>query len=164
MTTLRASTVAALVLAILARQEIRFLLAGAYNTSFGYLAFLFFYWTLGEVLGATPCLFISYVPSLMSAYLVQKYFVFHPAAWIPGHETSGRPLEPADTGNDRRSEFLRFAAVNTSVLLINLLFLPLAIRYGGMKPPVAQALFLVLAVIGSYFAHRYFSFRMRPRQ
>jgi hypothetical protein len=25
-------------------------------------------------------------------------------------------------------------------------------------------LFLLLAVIGSYFAHRFFSFRMRPRQ
>lgn len=157
---MRASTVAALALAILARQEIRFLLAGAYNTGFGYLVFLFFYWTLGEILGATSCLFISYVPSLMSAYLVQKYFVFHPAAWIPG----GKPLEPAQPGHDGHSEFLRFATVNTSVLLINLLFLPLAIRYGGMKPPVAQALFLLLAVIGSYFAHRFFSFRMRPRQ
>lgn len=160
----RTSTMITLGITLLNRQEIRFLLAGAYNTVFGYLAFLLLYWSLAAIISAEFCLVISYLPSLVSAYLVQKYFVFHPAGWLSGLVRPRTPPTNAKPSGSTAAEFVRFSIVNTCVLLINLAFLPLAIRYGGMRPPVAQALFLVLAITVSYFAHRTFSFRSQKRQ
>jgi len=157
-------TAAALAFAFLARREVRFLLAGAYNTAFGYFAFLLVYSVLNGVRSAAACLFISYLPSLVSAYLVQKHFVFHPAKWLSRHWVSSAPPEAYGADGGSYLEFLRFAAVNTSVLVTNLFFLPFAIRHGDMSAPVAQAVFLLLATICSYLAHRYFSFRLQPRQ
>ncbi|MEO5559121.1 MAG: GtrA family protein [Dokdonella sp.] len=160
----RTSTMVTLVVTLLNRREIRFLLAGAYNTVFGYLAFLLVYWTLAAMASAELCVAISYLPSLVNAYLVQKYFVFHPAGWLSGIVRPRTPPANTKPSVGTAAEFVRFSIVNTSVLLINLAFLPLAISYGGMRPPMAQALFLVLAVTVSYFAHRTFSFRSQTRE
>ena len=122
------------------RQQMRFLLAGAWNTAFGYLAFLLAYELLGGSYASVPALILGYAIALPQSYAVQRFAVFQSrSAW--------------------RAQFSRFALVNTSIFVANLVLLPIAIRLCDVDPRVAQAIFILLTTIISYLAHKHFSFK-----
>ena len=122
------------------RQQLRFLLAGAWNTVFGYFAFLLAYQLLGGSYASVPALILGYAFALPQSYVVQRFLVFRSrSAW--------------------RAQFTRFALANTAIFVANLAMLPMAIKLFDTDPRIAQAVFVVLSTIISYLAHKHFSFR-----
>jgi len=117
---------------------IRFLMAGAWNTGFGYGVFI--------VLSVLPLklhyvivLIISNILGITNAYLCYKYFVFK------------------TRGNYAR-EYARFYAIYGVTFVINLLLLPVLVEVFKIRPVIAQGLLIVVIIFGSYFGHKYFSF------
>lgn len=122
-----------------ARTEFRFLVAGAWNTLFGYLAFLVVYAIAGEEVHIGIVLSISYAISLVQAYLVQRLLVFR------------------STGAVRR-EFGRFALASLVIFLANLAALPVALHLTDISAPILQGGFVIVSTIASYLAHKHYSF------
>jgi putative flippase GtrA len=60
------------------------------------------------------------------------------------------------------AEYLRYQIVYLPLVVVNLVVLPLALRYSDLNAYVIQALFTVFAVIASYLGNKYFTFR-KPR-
>lgn len=121
-------------------QQLRFVLAGVWNTAFGYLAFLIAYAAIGGGLGSVPALLVGYAIALPQSYTVQRYLVFRSrSAW--------------------RGQFLRFATANTVVFVANLLLLPVVIALSQADPRIIQAFFVGFSTIASYLAHKHFSFK-----
>lgn len=122
--------------------EARFLLAGAWNTLFGYLAFLAVYFVFRERMGPVWLLCIAYAISLVQAFAVQRVLVFR----------ADGPL---------LRQFLRFVAANSLLFFANLAFLPWAIAASTLPPPVLQAVFVLASTLLSYFLHKHYSFAPR---
>ncbi len=122
------------------RKELRYLLVGGWNTLFAYLVFAALQLTVGRVVGYIPVLFATQVISIINAYLCYRLFVFRVDGgwWM---------------------DLLRFSTVYWIVFGVNIVALPLMVSVLGMNVLVAQAIFLVITVIASYFAHNHFSFR-----
>lgn len=152
------------------RQKIAYLIAGGWNTLFGYVMFAVLWTLLGAsftvsaqayidsatAAGTLPAwvpsattlatwgvLIINFFPSTLNAYVAYKFFVFR---------TKGGVLR----------ELPRFSIVYVITLAANMFALPALIHAFDMNPYVAQAIFTVAVVITSYLGHRYFSFS-RPR-
>ncbi len=109
---------------------------------FGFALFVGLQLTVGDVIGYITVLVIAQVVAVVNAYLSSRLLVFR----VRGHWWL---------------DFLRFSIVYWVVLGINVLVLPLLVSGLGMNVIVAQSLFFVVTVIGSYLAHHHFSFR-RP--
>lgn len=122
------------------RKEVRYVVVGGWNTFFGYLVFALLQLTLGHVIGYVAVLVIAQVIGILSAYLCYRAFVFQVKGnwWL---------------------DLVRFSTVYWIVFGFNLVALPLMVSVWGMNVLVAQAIFLVITVIASYFAHNHFSFR-----
>ena len=58
-------------------------------------------------------------------------------------------------------EYLRYQAVYLPILALNLVVLPLALKYSDLNAYAIQALFAIFAVIASYLGNKHFTFR-RP--
>ncbi len=122
------------------RQQLRFLLAGAWNTVFGYLAFLLAYRVLGGAYGSIPALLLGYTLALPQSYAVQRFLVFRSrGAWI--------------------AQFSRFAFSSLAIFVVNVAVLPAAIKLSATDPRLVQAIFVLSSTIVSYLAHKYFSFK-----
>jgi len=124
----------------IARTEFRFLVAGAWNTLFGYLAFLAVYSISGEEARIWIVLSISYAISLVQAFLVQRFLVFRSTGVL-------------------RQEFARFALASLAIFLANLAALPIALRLTEISAPILQGCFVIVSTIASYLAHKHYSFR-----
>lgn len=124
---------------LLANEKIRFLIVGATNTMICYALFVVFYSFMGSDF-YLPAYISAYVISLFIGYSLQRTLVF---------KVKGR----------RILNFFRYSAVQLGAFAANLLLLPLGVEVFLIDPLLAQALILILTVVGSYFAHRYFSFR-----
>lgn len=123
-------------------RKARYLAAGAWNTLFGYAAFVVLCHAAQALrmhyLGA---LTLSHVLSTMNAYLSYKHFVFK-------------------TGGAWLHEYLRFSAVYWAMFAVNLAALPALVHATGLGPVPAQGILLVATVCASYLAHTRFSFRL----
>lgn len=126
---------------LLANEKIRFLMVGATNTVVGYLLFVFFYWILGTELYLAAYV-ASYAVALFSGYTLQRILVFRAKGQIV-------------------LDFLRYSTVQLGAFTVNLLLLPLFVEVFKIEALIAQAIILFITVVGSYFAHRYFSFHRK---
>ena len=125
-------------------RPVRFLIVGAWNTLFGYLAFAAAY-------GLTRVLEIHYlfanVPAhflaVGNAYLCHRTFTF--GAGDAGAATS----------------FFRFATVHWISLAVNLALLPLLVEGFDISPLVGAAILVVGSAFVSYFVHGRWSFARR---
>lgn len=126
--------------AIWARQEVRFLVVGGWNTLFGYLAFIACNLCFGARLPLTVTLIISYLLSLPQAFVAQKLVVFRDVAfnWNQVH---------------------KFATANSVLFAANLLLVPATVAWSGMRPEIAQGLFIVGSTIISYTIHSLITFK-----
>jgi putative flippase GtrA len=84
---------------------------------------------------------ISNIISITNAYICYKFFVF---------KTRGNYIK----------EYLRFYLVYGIAFALNILLLPLFVRYLKIHPLVAQAIVTLFTIIISYWGHRHFSFRL----
>ncbi|WP_313401588.1 GtrA family protein [Stenotrophomonas sp.] len=122
------------------KETLRFMIAGGWNTLFGYLAFVLVFFLFSRWLGLYWVIVIAYVIALPQSFLVQRYFVFRAShrAW--------------------RRQFYRFSIVNTATFLLNMTLVPVVISKSGLIPVVAQALFTLVLAVVMYLAHKKFSF------
>ncbi|MCP5196807.1 MAG: GtrA family protein [Gammaproteobacteria bacterium] len=126
-------------------QELRFLLVGIYNTFFGLSIFALIYYLFGHSLHYLFVLIISYIISICSAYLLQKYLVFK-------------------TKKNYLLEFVRFNIVNFLVLMVNVLILPIFVGWFYINPVLGQAIFTVLTAVVSFLGHKFFSFKSQHHE
>ena len=128
----------------------RFLIAGAWNTAFGYGFYVgLLLVTKGlpvtETVHAILVLCVAQVVSVTQSFVSYKWFVFK-------------------GGEEIVREFARFSAVYAGTFAFNLAALPLLLRYTPLGPIAAQALVVVVCAACTYVIHSLFSFRQRGAQ
>jgi len=117
-----------------------YLVVGAGNVLFAYGCFSLLYYLLHKHLPSWGVLAIAYAVSSVVGFFAMRHLVFAPVK---------HPLV----------EFLRYQAVYLPLAALNLVVLPLALKYSDLNAYVIQALFTVFAVIASYLGNKYFTFR-----
>jgi len=122
------------------RSKIMYLLVGGWNTAFGYGSFVLLYYFLSARIHAAVILTLSYILSITNAYIGYKIFVF---------KTKGNVMR----------EYFRFYVVYGGAYVINLVFLPVFMRYMMLNAYVSQAVITVFVVVGSYIMHKNYTFR-----
>jgi putative flippase GtrA len=136
-------TLRELVTRVYARQSLRFLAVGAWNTGFGYVAFAALYYFFSPYVHYMVLQAASVVINVTNAFLCYKFIVFR------------------TRGNYVR-EYLRFYAVYAVPIGLGFVMLPFAIEVLGMNAYVASAVIICLLAVFSYFGHKHFSFRAAP--
>jgi putative flippase GtrA len=124
-------------------QELRFLLAGAYNTAFGFLVFTLLYYGLRTRISYLGVAVLCQAVSLTSAFIVYRRLVFRSAVgWL--------------------GSFLRFNLSQLVAFLSGMFGLYSLVHFVHLDPLAAQAIVVLASVVIAYTLHRYFSFRVRP--
>lgn len=128
---------------LLARQGARFALLGLGNTAFAYAVFVLLEHALGSIAPYLVVLLLTYLIGVSESFVVQRRLVFRSCTpWLPA--------------------YLRFWSVYLVALGANLALLPLLVEALGLPVVVAQGVVLLLVSVGSFLAHRNFSFRAAP--
>lgn len=123
-------------------QVSRFVLVGVVNSAFGFGVFAALQLTLGVRVHYLVLLVASHVVSVLEAYVLQRWLVF---------QVSGRWWR----------DLARFWSVYLVALVVNMALLPLLVEVVHVPVLPAQALVMAVTALGSFVAHRNFSFR-RP--
>lgn len=126
---------------VYARQPLRFLVVGAFNTGSGYLSFVLLYYFFSPYVHYTVIQAVCVVVNITCSYLCYKFIVFR---------TRGNYLR----------EYLRFYAIYAVPLGLGFAFFAFAIEILRMNAYLAQALIVGFMIMTSYFGHKYFSFRV----
>jgi putative flippase GtrA len=121
------------------REQLLYLVVGAWNTVFGYAVWAGMQYLLGDYLNYLVILLLSWPIAVLNAYIGYRYIVFR---------SRGSVLK----------ELPRFSLVYVSALLVNLALLPVALRVLPFSIYVDQALLIAAVVVCSYLGHKYFSF------
>ena len=124
-------------------RQVRYLIAGGWNTIFGYVASIFLYYLFRDDLHVVGIAIIGNVIAITMAFLTYKIFVF---------QTKGEWL----------AEYLRTYLVygGTAVIGVALLWM----MVDGLTIPfwIAQGLVIATTMIVSYLSHSRFTFRRHP--
>ena len=126
-------------------QRIMFLIVGAMNTVIGTAYFVLFELAFGAGLGRFGYLVslgCAHVASVLTAFVAQRYLVWR----VRGHIWL---------------DLFRFWLVSLTTLGLNAVSLPLLVELSGWPPILCQLLITAVIAIGTFFAHRDFSFRRR---
>ena len=126
----------------LADRKIRFLIAGGWNTIFGYASFAGLYWLLSHKVHYLVILTGVTVINITMAFLTHKFFVFR---------TRGNYLK----------EYLRYYIVYAAPTGIGFIGLPFCIEVLRLNAYVAQLLIMGITVVMSYFGHKHVTFKVR---
>ena len=124
----------------LRHERLLYLVVGGWNTIFTYGCFSLLYWLLNSTLPSPVILMLTYLVSSVNSFVCFRYIVFSPASRTA-------------------VEYLRFQVVYAPLLLLNMLVLPLALRYSSLNAYVIQALFACFSVVAGYLGNKYFTFR-----
>ncbi|QWP78549.1 GtrA family protein [Lysobacter sp. K5869] len=119
----------------------RFLIVGAWNTLFGYAAFVAVHLLSGGTWHPTATVVAAYCIALPQSFLTQRLLVFRRA------------------DGDWRGQFLRFLGGNSAIFVANLILLPLFVTATRIGPLLGQALFVAGSTVASYLVHKHYSFR-----
>jgi putative flippase GtrA len=127
------------------REQLLYLVVGAWNTIFGYAVWALLQYMLGDYLNYLVIIVLAWPIAVLNAYIGYRYIVFRSQGSVV-------------------TELPRFSLVYLSGLIANLVLLPIALRVLPLSIYVVQALVIGLVVVCSYLGHKYFSFRdARPR-
>ncbi|NQT30049.1 MAG: GtrA family protein [Candidatus Saganbacteria bacterium] len=126
------------------RDKIWYLLVGLWNTLFGYLVFVALYFLLAKKINYMILVVISNILAITNAYIGYKIFVFR---------TRGNYLK----------EYLRFYVIYGGAIALNLILLPVLVEFFAVTPIVGQGIVMIVIVVGTYFGHKHFSFRVSKR-
>ena len=121
------------------REQLLYLVVGAWNTLFGYAVWAILQYLLGHYLNYLVIVVLSWPIAVLNAYLGYRYVVFR----------SHGPI---------LKELPRFSMVYVASLLANLVLLPIALAVLPFSIYVVQGLFMSGVVVASYLAHKYYSF------
>jgi putative flippase GtrA len=121
------------------REQLLYLIVGAWNTFFGYAVWATMQYLLGDTLNYLVIIVLSWPIAVLNAYLGYRYVVFR---------SEGSVIR----------ELPRFSLVYFATLVANLAVLPILLRVLPFSIYVDQALFLIVVVICSFLAHKYYSF------
>jgi len=121
-------------------QQLRFVLAGGYNTLFGYLSFVVLFSILGRRLHYLLIGLIANVVAVCSAYVVHRLLVFR-------------------SQDGWRNSFLRFYGSQLVSMVFGMCFLYVLVEFAGAKPVIAQGVVVVASTALSYVLHRFYTFR-----
>jgi putative flippase GtrA len=121
------------------REQLLYLVVGAWNTIFGYSVWAIMQYLLGDYLNYLVIVVLSWPIAVLNAYLGYRYIVFR---------SRGPVLK----------ELPRFSLVYLVTLAVNLVLLPIALRVLPFNIYVVQALLTTIVVVCSYLSHRYYSF------
>jgi putative flippase GtrA len=127
------------------REQVLYLVVGGWNTVFGYGAWAFMQYLLGDHLHYLVVILLAWPIAVLNAYLGYRYLVFR---------SRGPVLK----------ELPRFSLVYLATLLVNLALLPVALSVLPFNIYVVQALFTGVVVVCSYLGHKYYSFGGRPHR
>ena len=121
------------------REQILYLLIGAWNTLFGYGVWALMEYLLHDYLHYLIILVLSWPFAVLNAYIGYRIFVFRSkdSVW---------------------RELPRFSLVYLVTLCAGLLALPILLRTLPFNIYVIQAGYTVVVVILSYLSHKFFSF------
>ena len=125
---------------LLKKQSLRYLLAGGWNTVFGYGLGVGLYTILSSQLHVAVIAAIANILAITMSFLTYKLFVF---------KTTGNWL----------SEYGRSYLVYGSMALLSIILLWAMVDYLGVDIWYAQALVILLTVGVSYLGHKFFTFR-----
>ena len=121
-------------------QKLRFLLVGGFNTVFSYSLFV-----IMVALLATPykiALIICYIISTNVSIFTMRYYVFH-------------------SHGNLWHEYSKSWGVYLSILIINYIFMYIAVDICNINELVAQAIYTILITVFTYLMHKYISFAQR---
>lgn len=134
------------------RQKIRFLIAGGWNSLFGYFVFI-----LLDIFFSRHCsrryvaymsaIILGNVLAILNAFVCHKYYTFRSGV----------------TGPAILWELARFSTTYLFTFLLSLVLFPLAVETSGLDPKIVAGFFLVGTVIISFFGHSRWSFRQPGR-
>jgi putative flippase GtrA len=120
-------------------QKIRYLLAGIFNTVFGYCISVSFYYFFHYYLHTFVILVLANILAISISFLSYKLFVFKTKGnWVP--------------------EYLRCYLVYGHVALIGMFLIWLMVDFLMVPFWISQALALMITIAFSYIAHRRFTF------
>lgn len=125
----------------LVNEKHRFLLAGIYNTGFGYASFAALYAMFGQSVHYLLLALAAHPIAVTNAFLTHRFFVFR-------------------SKGDFWPEYLRFNLTYVGTLLIGMTGLLLLVEIFKLHPLVAQVIIIAVTVCSSYFAHKHFTFRL----
>jgi putative flippase GtrA len=121
----------------------RFLLAGGYNTVFGYCVFTGLFVLAGEKIHYLVIAAIAHVIAVISAFVVHRRLVFRSTA----------PWQPS---------FFRFCLSQLAAFILGIIGLYGLVEFGHFNPLLAQAAITVISVALTSTLHRRFSFPDAP--
>ena len=122
---------------------IKYLLAGGYNTIFGFAVFSGLYLLLENQVHYLIIAIISQIIAITNSFLIYRYFVFK------------------STGNIIY-EYLRIYVVYGISFVLGLLMLALLVELAGLHPILANLLIIVTTVVISYLGNSRFTFNQKP--
>ncbi len=121
-------------------KRVRYLLAGGWNTLFGYCVGVLFYYLLHNYLHTLVIIVLANILNISMSFLTYKIFVF---------KTRGNWL----------SEYVRCYVVYGNIAIVGMLLIWLMVDFFMVPFWIAQALILLITVIISYVAHARFTFK-----
>jgi putative flippase GtrA len=122
------------------RQQILYLVVGGWNTVVSYGCFSLFYYLLHDQVYPSVILLLAYLVASINGFIGFRYLVF---------QSRGHPLK----------EYVKYQLVYGPLLALNMLVLPLALKYSSLNAYAIQAMFAVFAVVAGYVGSKYFAFR-----
>lgn len=121
-------------------KKFRFFIVGAYNTAFGYLAFVGLYLTLGSYLHYLIVVVLAHTLAVANAFLGHRHWVFRSRApWWP--------------------EYLRFNLSYLGSLALGMASMVLLVKWLTINIILAQGLTIATTVVLSYLLHHHFTFK-----
>ncbi|WP_223885833.1 GtrA family protein [Nocardia colli] len=130
-------------LRLVQRQEVAFAAVGGFNTALGIGLTIVWLAVLGDNVPPSVAVAAAYAVSIVIAFVLHRTLVFR----VRGHLLR---------------DFLRFVAVNSGGLLLNMALLELAVSVWHFPDKPAAVVVMALVAVASYFGHRHISFRRRP--
>lgn len=121
---------------------IKYLIAGGYNTVFGFAVFTGLYFLLKSELHYLGIAIIAQVINITNSYVVYRFFVF---------KSRGRIIE----------EYFRIYIVYGISFILGIALLTLLVELAGLHPVLAQFFVIIITVIVSYIGNRRFTFNQR---
>lgn len=120
--------------------NLRYLVVGLWNTLIGYGFFFLLYLWLGDSIHYLIIAIFSHILAVTQSFLTQRYLVFC-------------------SKENWRGEYVRFHITHLGSLSFGLLALPVCIELFRLPLLIAQALIVGITIVGSFVAHRHYTFR-----
>lgn len=129
------------VIKTLENPKFRYLLAGSWNTGFGYLCGVSMYYLFGDWMGVLIVAILSNILAISMSFFTYKLFVFR---------TKGNWVK----------EYLRAYLVYGLSAIVGILLLMIFVKLLDIEFWLAQALVILVTVIISYIGHKRFTFKI----